>query len=144
MTLRDQLEPAAGLGIATTMGGSVKAGARVKSAWAPKGSGQRNRWRNHLRYACHDRDSDSKARLYVGLKTPLLTRQRTFYLTCCFEWVLGARVQDQFILFPFVIAISLGLNGGWWLRVDFLIALWLGDLFTQVLGQLLMLLSLML
>jgi len=90
VTQRDDLEPTAELGIATTMGGSVKAGAWVKTASAPKGSGQRNRWPNHLSYACHDRDSDSKSRLYVDLKTPLLTRQRTFYLTCCFEWVLGA------------------------------------------------------
>ena len=74
MTLRDHLEPAAGLGIAVTMGESVKAGARVKTAWTPKGSGQRNRWPNHLRYACRDRDSGSKARMYVRLKTALLTR----------------------------------------------------------------------
>ena len=74
MTLRDHLEPAAGRGIVTANSGAVKAGARVKSAWTPKGSGQRNRWPNHLRYACRDRDSGSKARMYVRLKTALLTR----------------------------------------------------------------------
>ena len=81
----------------------------------------------------------------------LLTRKRTFYLTCCFEWVLGARVQDQFILVPFVIAISPELDGGhgfgeWgcWLGVVSWLGVRLGQLFVQVLGQLLMLLSLML
>ena len=131
--------------------GQLNVGAWIKSALAPKGSGQRNWWPNHLRYACRDRDSGSKPRLYVGLKTVLLTRKRTFYLTCCFEWVLGARVQDQFILVPFVIAIRPELNGGhgfgeWgcWLGVGSRLGVRLGDLFAQVLGQLLMLLSLML
>ncbi len=59
-------------------------------------------------------------------------------------------MRDQFILVPLVIAIGPGragghgfLDRGWWLRVDFLIVLWLGDLFTQVLGQRLMLLGLL-
>ena len=59
-------------------------------------------------------------------------------------------MRDQFILVPLVIAISPGLAGGhgflewgWWLRVDFLIVLWLGQPFTQVLGQLLVLLVLL-
>ncbi len=94
-----------------------------------------------MRYAYRDRDSGSKSHLNVGIKTALLTRQRTFYLAYCFEWVLRVRVRDQFILVPLVIAISPGLAGGhgflergWWLRVDFLIVLWLGQPFTQVLG----------
>jgi hypothetical protein len=48
-------------------------------------------------------------------------------------------------------AVVHGLDGGhgfwewdWWLRVDFLIVLWLGQPFTQVLGRRLMLLGLML
>ena len=64
--------------------------------------------------------------------------------------MLGARVQDQFILVPFVIAIGPGLDGGhgfgeWgcWLGIGSLLGVRLGDLFTQVLGQLLMLLSLL-
>ena len=80
----------------------------------------------------------------------LLTRKRTFYLTCCFEWVLGARVQDQFILVPFVIAIRPELNGGHgfgecgsWLGVVSRLGVRLGQLFVQVLGKLLVLLSLL-
>jgi hypothetical protein len=60
-------------------------------------------------------------------------------------------VHDQFILVPLVMAVVHGLDGGhgfwewdWWLRVDFLIVLWLGQPFTQVLGRRLMLLGLML
>ncbi len=59
-------------------------------------------------------------------------------------------MRDQFILVPLVIAMGPGRTGGhgfgewgWLLRGDFLIVLWLGDLFTQVLGQLLMLLGLL-
>ena len=61
-------------------------------------------------------------------------------------------MQDQLILVSFVIPIGHGLNGGrshrfldggWWLGVDFLIPLGLGQLFTKVLGQLLVLLGLL-
>ena len=45
---------------------------------------------NHLRYACRDRDSDSKKHFVLSLKTTLLTRKRAFYLTDDFEWVLGS------------------------------------------------------
>ena len=60
-------------------------------------------------------------------------------------------MHDQFILVPLVIAIGLGLNGGHgfgeggcWLGVGSWLGVRLGELFTQVLGQLLMLLRLML
>ncbi len=55
-------------------------------------------------------------------------------------------MRDQFILIPLVISMGPGRAGGhgflgwgWWLTVDFLIVLWLADLFIQVLGQLLVL-----
>jgi len=44
---------------------------------------------NHLRYACRDRDYGSKKHYVFFLKTALLTRKRTFYLTYGFERVLG-------------------------------------------------------
>ena len=69
---------------------------------------------NHLRYACGDRDYDSKKHYVFGLKTTLLTQKCTFYLTDGFEWVLGSWVHEQFILAPFVIAIGHGLDGGYW------------------------------
>ena len=60
-------------------------------------------------------------------------------------------MQDQFILVPFVIAIGSELDGGYgfgecgcWLGVGSRLEVRLGQLFVQVLGQLLMLLSLML
>lgn len=83
---------------------------------------------NHLHYACRDRDYDSKKHYVFYLKTTLLTRKRAFYLTDCFEWMLGSRVHDQFILVPFVIAIGHGIDGshgfwggGWRLRIDSLL-----------------------
>ena len=103
-----------------------------------------------MRYACRDRDCGSKKHYVFGLKTTLLTRKRAFYLTDCFEWVLGSRVHDQFILVPFVIAIGHGLNGchgfwggGWWSGVDSLLGICLSDSSMQMLGQLLMLLGLL-
>lgn len=59
-------------------------------------------------------------------------------------------MQDQLILVSFVVAVVHGCHwgdwamyGGWRLGVDFLIPLGLGQLFTQVLGQLLVLLGLL-
>ena len=85
------------------------------------------------------------------LKATLLTRYRTFDLTCGFEWVLGTCVRHQFILVSFVIAVGHGLygghgflDGGWWLGVDSLLWARLVHLFMQVPGQWLMLLGLLL
>ena len=105
---------------------------------------------NHLRYACRDRDYDSKKHYVFCLKTTLLTHIRTFCLTDGREWVLGSWVHDQFIPVPFVISIGHGLDGGhgfwaggWWLGVDSLLGVGFHQLLVKLLGQLLMLLGLL-
>jgi hypothetical protein len=53
----------------------------------------------HFYYTCRDRDYGSKKHYVYCLKTALLTRKRTFYLTYGFERVLGrnARTSPEMI-----------------------------------------------